>query len=154
MNWVSASGHRSARTVRQKKQESGVGSQASEASDEEPLSGEVSAPVDAEEPEAGEGEESESSSARYPTKNRGGMGVRDIKTDRNGPVIGITCVYENDEVLMMTARGKIQRVAVREIRSTGRNTHGVRIMSLEEGDALAAIARVPPEEISEPQAAE
>ena len=52
---------------------------------------------------------------------------------------------------MMTARGKIQRVAVREISIIGRNTHGVRIMSLDEGDTLAAIARVPPEEISEPE---
>jgi DNA gyrase subunit A len=105
----------------------------------------------ADEPEAAEGEETESSSARYPTKNRGGMGVRDIRTERNGPVVGVISVHENDEVLMMTARGKIQRVAVREIRSTGRNTHGVRIMSLEEGDTLAALARVPPEEIIEPQ---
>lgn len=64
-------------------------------------------------------------------------------------MVGISCVYEGDEVLMMTARGKIQRVAVREIRTTGRNTHGVRIMSLEEGDTLVAIARVPPEELEE-----
>jgi DNA gyrase subunit A len=97
-----------------------------------------------------ESEETESSAARYPTKNRGGMGVRDIRTDRNGPVVGILCVYEDDEVLMMTSRGKIQRVAVREIRVTGRNTHGVRIMSLEEGDTLAAIARVPPDELEAP----
>ena len=100
-------------------------------------------------PEAAEGEETESSAARYPTKGRGGLGVRDIRTDRNGPVVGIACVYEDDEVLMMTARGKIQRVPVKEIRTTGRNTHGVRIMSLEEGDTLAAIARVPPEEREE-----
>jgi DNA gyrase subunit A len=93
-----------------------------------------------------EGEESESTSARYPTKKRGGLGVRDIRTERNGPVIGVVCVYEDDELLMMTARGKIQRVAVKEIRITGRNTHGVRIMSLDDEDALAAIARVPPEE--------
>ena len=106
------------------------------------------------EPEAVEVEESESSSARYPTKGRGGLGVRDIRTDRNGPVVGVACVYENDEVLMMTARGKIQRVAVREIRETGRNTHGVRIMSLEEGDTLAAIARVPPEELGEGEGTE
>jgi DNA gyrase subunit A len=102
--------------------------------------------AEVEEPETAEGEESESSSARYPTKKRGGLGVRDIRTERNGPVVGIACVYENDEVLMMTSRGKIQRVAVKEIRITGRNTHGVRIMSLEEDDSLAAIARVPPEE--------
>src|SRR5262245_15588055 len=111
-----------------------------------------SAEEEPESTEATEGEETESSAARYPTKNRGGLGVRDIKTDRNGPVVGIVSVFEDDEVLMMTARGKIQRIAVREIRVTGRNTHGVRIMSLEEGDALAAIARVPPEEISEGEA--
>jgi len=127
-------------------EESAVSSQ--ESSEDESTSGETGA----QEPEEANGEsvdaeESESSSARYPTKGRGGLGVRDIKTDRNGPVVGIACVYENDEVLMMTARGKIQRVAVREIRVTGRNTHGVRIMSLEEGDTLAAIARVPPEEM-------
>jgi DNA gyrase subunit A len=97
----------------------------------------------------GEGEESESSSARYPTKKRGGLGVRDIRTERNGPVVGVICVYEDDELLMMTARGKIQRVAVKEIRVTGRNTHGVKIISLNDEDSLAAIARVPPEERAE-----
>jgi DNA gyrase subunit A len=117
----------------------------------EPLSGEANGSPDSDEAESTDGEETESTSARYPTKNRGGMGVRDIRTDRNGPVIGVISVRDDDELLMMSARGKIQRVAVREIRSTGRNTHGVRIMSLEEGDTLAAIARVPPEEISEPE---
>jgi DNA gyrase subunit A len=136
-------------------QESGAASQES-ATEDESISAEAveaAEPEEGAEPEAAEGEEAESSAARYPTKNRGGMGVRDIKTDRNGPVVGIASVHENDEVLMMTARGKIQRVAVREIRVTGRNTHGVRIMSLEEGDTLAAIARVPPEEMEEPEAA-
>ena len=47
---------------------------------------------------------------------------------------------------MMTARGKIQRVAVNEIGVIGRNTQGVRIMSLDDGDALAGIVRVPQEE--------
>ena len=75
--------------------------------------------------------------------------MRDIRTERNGPVVGIACVYDDDEVLMMTARGKIQRMAVKEISIIGRNTHGVRIMSLDEGDTLAAIARVPPEELEE-----
>jgi DNA gyrase subunit A len=117
----------------------------------ESMAGPAETAPEADEPEteSAEGEETESSAARYPTKNRGGLGVRDIRTDRNGPVVGISCVYENDEVLMMTARGKIQRVPVKEIRTTGRNTHGVRIMSLEEGDTLVAIARVPPEELAE-----
>ncbi|HEY2883392.1 MAG TPA: DNA gyrase subunit A [Pirellulales bacterium] len=119
---------------------------------DEPLEPEVDATQgdDADTPET-EGEESESSSARYPTKNRGGLGVRDIRTDRNGPVVGILSVHDDDEVLIMTSRGKIQRVAVREIRLTGRNTHGVRIMSLDDDDTLAAIARVPPEELVEPE---
>ena len=46
---------------------------------------------------------------------------------------------------MMTARGKIQRVAAREISTIGRNTQGVRIMGLDEGDSLAAVVRVPKE---------
>jgi DNA gyrase subunit A len=88
-----------------------------------------------------------SSSARYRTQRRGGKGIRDIKaTERNGKVIGITRVEDDDEVMMMTARGKIQRVAVGEISVIGRNTQGVRIMSLDDGDTLAAIVRVPKEE--------
>jgi DNA gyrase subunit A len=92
-------------------------------------------------------DESSSSSFRYRTQNRGGKGLRDIKTtERNGPVIGIVRVDETDELMMMTARGKIQRVAVSDFNPIGRNTQGVRIMSLDEGDTLAAIVRVPKEE--------
>ncbi len=92
-------------------------------------------------------ENSPTGGQRYPTKGRGGLGVRDIKTtDRNGPVVAIVPVHEDDEVLMMTARGKLQRLAVREIRITGRNTQGVRIMNLDENDTLVAVVRVPPEE--------
>ncbi|MEO2048032.1 MAG: DNA gyrase subunit A [Pirellulales bacterium] len=87
------------------------------------------------------------STFRYRTQNRGGKGVRDIKTtDRNGPVIGIVPVDDTDELLMMTARGKIQRVKVSDFNVIGRNTQGVRIMSLAQGDTLAALVRVPKEE--------
>ncbi|MHB8955267.1 MAG: DNA gyrase subunit A [Pirellulaceae bacterium] len=97
-----------------------------------------------------EAEEENASAARYRTQNRGGKGLRDIKTtERNGRVIGITRVSDDDEVLMMTARGKIQRVATSEISVIGRNTQGVRIMKLDEEDVLAAIVRVPQEEVSE-----
>jgi DNA gyrase subunit A len=92
-------------------------------------------------------EEGSSSSFRYRTQKRGGKGLRDIKTtERNGPVIGIVRVSDDDELMMMTARGKIQRVKVSEFNPIGRNTQGVRIMSLEEGDTLAAIVCVPKEE--------
>ncbi len=95
-------------------------------------------------------EEDSSSSARYRTQRRGGKGLIDIKaTDRNGPVIGIVRVTDEDEILMMTARGKIQRIRAEEISVIGRNTQGVRIMSLDEGDTLTAVVRVPLEDNDE-----
>lgn len=97
--------------------------------------------------DAVEGEEESSSSAKYRTQRRGGKGLRDIKaTDRNGPVIGVIRVDDDDEVLMMTAGGKIQRIRASDISVIGRNTQGVRIMSLDKDDALAAVVRVPQEE--------
>ncbi len=90
------------------------------------------------------GEDEGSSSSRYRTQGRGGKGLRDIKTtERNGSVIGIVSVDDDDEILMMTSRGKIQRIAAGEIGTVGRNTQGVRIMSLSEDDSLAAVVRVP-----------
>jgi len=87
---------------------------------------------------------------RYRTQRRGGKGLRDIKAgERNGKVVSIVRVHEDDELLMMTARGKIQRIAAREVRLTGRNTKGVRIMSLDDDDTLAAVVRVPKEEQDE-----
>ena len=105
------------------------------------------APLESAEAAEGDGAEDTSSSQRYRTQRRGGKGLRDIKTtERNGPVIGIVSVTDDDELLMMTARGKIQRVAAREISVIGRNTQGVRIMSLDDDDSLAAIVLVPREE--------
>ena len=96
------------------------------------------------------GEEDAASSARYRTQKRGGKGLRDIKaTTRNGPVVGIVRVTEDDEILMMTARGKIQRIRASDISVIGRNTQGVRIMSLDDGDTLTAVVRVPKEESAE-----
>ena len=95
-----------------------------------------------------EGEEHEESSQRsYRTQRRGGKGLRDIKTtERNGPVVGIVRVSDADELLMMTARGKIQRIAASDISIIGRNTQGVKIMSLDDDDTLVAVKRVPKEE--------
>ena len=88
-----------------------------------------------------------SSANRYRTQNRGGKGIRDIKTTaRNGNVVGILPVNDDDEILLMTSRGKLQRIACSDIKTIGRNTQGVRIMSLDEGDSLAAVVRVPRDE--------
>jgi DNA gyrase subunit A len=101
---------------------------------------------DADSPEA-EGADEPNSSQSYRTQRRGGGGLMDIKaTKRNGPVIGIVPVTDDDELLMMTTRGKIQRVAAKEINIIGRNTQGVRIMNVDEGDALTAIVKVPKED--------
>jgi DNA gyrase subunit A len=109
--------------------------------------------AEVEPPEAegdGEGESEHSSSRSYRTQRRGGKGVRDIKTtDRNGPVIGIVRIREGDELLMMTARGKIQRIPSGDINIIGRNTQGVRFMSLDDDDTLVAVKRVPKEEAAE-----
>ena len=103
------------------------------------------APEPADAPEAVE--ESTSSSARYRTQRRGGKGVRDIRTSaRNGKVISIARVNDEDEIFMMTAKGKIQRISAADINIIGRNTQGVRIMNVDEGDSLIAVVRVPPEE--------
>ncbi len=105
-----------------------------------------------EEAEESEGrEESEGSSQRsYRTQRRGGKGLRNIKTtDRNGPVVGIVPVSDADELLMMTAHGKIQRIAASDVSIIGRNTQGVKIMSLDDDDALVAVKRVPKEEEKE-----
>lgn len=91
-------------------------------------------------------EESTSSSRSYRTQRRGGRGLRDIKTiPRNGPVIGIVRVRDEDEVMMITARGKIQRILVSDIPIQGRNTMGVRVMTLDEEDTLVAVKRIPAE---------
>ncbi len=116
-----------------------------------PAPGEEGAAEETEPSEAGgEEAEGESSGMRYRTQHRGGKGVRDIKaTARNGQVVSIVSVHDGDQVLMMTARGKIQRVNVAEIRPMGRNTQGVRVMRVDEGDTLAAVVPVPPSEQEE-----
>jgi len=127
---------------------------------EELATGEDGVPVDDEsaldavadevvvEDEVSEEADDSSSATRYRTQRRGGKGVIDIKTSkRNGPVVGTVPVNDGDELIMMTSRGKIQRIAASDISIIGRNTQGVRIMSLDENDTLAAIVRVPAEDI-------
>lgn len=100
-----------------------------------------------EEAEENEGGESSENGARsYRRQTRGGMGIIDIRASkRNGNVIGVAVVFPGDEILMMTARGKIQRMHVDEVRVTGRNTQGVRIMNVDADDRLVAVRVVPAE---------
>lgn len=68
-------------------------------------------------------------------------------TPRNGDVVDIVNVHEDDEVLMVTANGKIQRIRARDVSQIGRNTQGVTIIRLDEGDTLVSTARVAQEEV-------
>ncbi len=97
-----------------------------------------------------EGEASVTSNNQYRRQRRGGKGVRDIKTTtRNGKVVDVLSVIDSDEVLMVTSRGKIQRIRASDINTIGRNTQGVRIIRLDEGDTLVSCAVIPGDVIDE-----
>ena len=66
-------------------------------------------------------------------------------------MIGIARVTDEEEIFMMTGKGKIQRIKAADIGVIGRNTQGVRIMNVDQGDQLVAVVRVPPEENEEDQ---
>jgi len=92
----------------------------------------------------------ERSAMHYRKQRRGGKGVRDIRTsERNGPVVGVVSVRDLDDIMLITTGGMVNRTHVREIRVVGRNTQGVRIMNLNEGDKIASIAQVAREEPEE-----
>jgi DNA gyrase subunit A len=83
----------------------------------------------------------------YRLQSRGGKGIIDIKTsDRNGKVVNLLAVADDDEVMLITKDGQIVRTKVGEISIVGRNTQGVRCIGLNEGDKLVSVARIPREE--------
>jgi DNA gyrase subunit A len=83
----------------------------------------------------------------YRLQSRGGSGVINIKTEgRNGDVIGIAAVDDDDEVIVMSSAGQAIRTYVKGISVIGRNTQGVRIIRLKEGEKAATFAVVPKEE--------
>src|SRR5438552_2968514 len=92
----------------------------------------------------------------YPVKGRGTRGVINIDAnERNGEVIGMQLVTDSDQVMMITEKGILIRTRVSEIRETGRNAAGVRLIKLDEGDKLVAIAKIEAEEdVGEKDAAE
>ncbi|NLH49571.1 MAG: DNA gyrase subunit A [Myxococcales bacterium] len=78
----------------------------------------------------------------YPVKHRGGQGVITIKTtERNGQVVGMLQVTEEDELLIITDAGKLIRLRVGDINVIGRNTQGVRLIDIEESQRVAAADR-------------
>ena len=85
--------------------------------------------------------------ADYRVTNRGGKGVINIRaSERNGEVVVVKEVVDDDELLLITQRGIVNRIAVSSIRSIGRATQGVRLMGLRADDKVIDVARVPASE--------
>ncbi len=85
--------------------------------------------------------------AEYPLQNRGGKGVVTIKTsERNGQVIGVLPVVDEDQVMLITNSGKIIRMPMDTVRIIGRNTQGVRLINLDEGEAVVDVSMLAREE--------
>ncbi|KUO61853.1 DNA gyrase subunit A [bacterium BRH_c32] len=83
----------------------------------------------------------------YRITRRGGKGVITVKTsDKNGLMIAMMEVNDNDELVIITTQGMVIRQSVKELRVMGRNTQGVRLIKLNDGDEIADIARVVPDE--------
>ena len=81
--------------------------------------------------------------ADYPTKGRGGLGVITIKTsERNGKVVGVKIVTDEDDLMLITTGGKVIRMPVKGIPTLGRNTQGVRLVRLEKGEQVVAVDRL------------
>jgi DNA gyrase subunit A len=79
----------------------------------------------------------------YRVQTRGGIGIINIQTsDRNGKVIGVIQVSDDDELMLITIQGKILRMASKDIRTIGRSTQGVRLIDIEGEDRAVSIARL------------
>jgi len=86
----------------------------------------------------------------YRPQGRGGIGLINIKTsERNGSVVALKAVKDEDDIMIMTANGIIIRTGLEGIREIGRNTQGVRLIKLEENDKVVAVERVVKEEKEE-----
>lgn len=79
----------------------------------------------------------------YRSQSRGGKGIINVKvTAKNGEAIGLNCVLPDDEIMTITHHGMIVRCPVKDIRETGRNAQGVRLMTLEKDDHITSVAKI------------
>jgi DNA gyrase subunit A len=86
----------------------------------------------------------------YRSQTRGGVGLKNIKTSaRNGKVVALKAVQNDDDLMLITANGMIIRTGLDEIRSIGRNTQGVRLINLKEGDKLVAAEKIAAEDLED-----
>jgi DNA gyrase subunit A len=91
--------------------------------------------------------------SEFPTKGRGGKGMIAIQaSDRNGPLVGVTQLFDGDEIMLISDQGTMVRTRGDEVSIVGRNTQGVRVIRLKENEKLVSLARIAePEEDDQPQ---
>ncbi len=83
----------------------------------------------------------------YRVQSRGGKGIITIKTtDRNGPVVSALQVKDNDQIILITSGGTVLRLKVSEISVVGRNTQGVRLITVSEGEKVTSVTRLSEDE--------
>ena len=86
----------------------------------------------------------------YRLQSRGGKGIINIKvTGKNGLAVGLKTVSDKDELMLVTEKGMVVRCPVKDVRSTGRSTQGVRLMKLDTHDVVTSMAKIVPEEEEE-----
>jgi DNA gyrase subunit A len=79
----------------------------------------------------------------YRVQSRGGVGIINIQTsERNGRVVGMASVHDEDEFMLITQQGKILRTVARDIRTIGRATQGVRLIEMDADDRVVSLARL------------
>jgi DNA gyrase subunit A len=84
-----------------------------------------------------------SSSDHYRTQGRAGKGVISVKTtERNGNAVSFLQVSEDDEIMIMTAEGKVLRCPITNVREIGRNTQGVKLMGTQDNDRVVGVAKL------------
>jgi DNA gyrase subunit A len=81
--------------------------------------------------------------SEYRVQGRGGMGIITIKTiERNGNVVGIKQVVDDDELMLLNSQGKIIRIKIGNIPVIGRNTQGVRLIDVKKNEKVVGVARI------------
>jgi DNA gyrase subunit A len=86
----------------------------------------------------------------YRLQSRGGRGIITMKTtEKTGPVVGVQQVTEDDQLMLVTNGGKIIRLRIKDIRVIGRNTQGVHLIDLDEGERVVSLARLAEKEEDE-----
>ena len=89
----------------------------------------------------------------YRVQKRGGKGIITVnRTDKTGDVVALMEVLPEDEIMLITKGGIAIRSSVSQVRVTGRNAQGVRLVSLEDGDLVTAVARIVPDDKTEGEA--